>query len=133
MTPEEWKEVEEKLNSLFSTVKLKVDGYELTIVLRRITQFKNAIVVYVNGQVKGEWLIKECEESRRFFREVRKSVYTTKQKKAYAKLSKKLRAEMGIDIDKTYSYYLADWTSFKALKKKLIEQNNSIELVREGA
>lgn len=128
LTAEEWKEIEEELKLIYSMVKLRCDGYEVSITLARVTQFKNAIVVYVNGVVKGEWLLKECEESRRFFRKVTKSVLTPKQKKSLQKLPKKLQKELG--IDKTVSYYLADWTSFRALKKHLIEHNQSIELIQ---
>lgn len=129
MTTEEWKEVEEKPASFYSTVKLRCDEYNISIVLTRRTQFKNALVVYINGLIKGEWLMKECEESRRFFRKVTKSALSSKIKKAYLKLPKKLQKELGMDA--TYSYYLADWTSFKALKKQLIKQNINIELIRE--
>jgi hypothetical protein len=131
LTPEEWKQIEEKLKLTYNTVKLKVDDYVISIALRRITQFKNALVVYVNGQIKGEWCNKECEESRRFYRKVTHSVYSKKKKEVYMKLSKKLRNDLSIDIDKKFSYYLPDWTSFKSLKKQLIEQNNSIELICE--
>lgn len=53
MTSQEWKEVEKALQSLYSLVKLNCDGYEITLCLNRITQFKNAIVIYVNGVIKG--------------------------------------------------------------------------------
>jgi hypothetical protein len=73
----------------------------------------------------------ESEEARKFFRKVSKSAYSKKRKEAYMKLSKKMRKEIGIDIDKKYSYYLADWTSFRSLKQHLIKQNTSIELMSE--
>jgi len=127
MTIEEWNLVEQKLESLYNTVRLKCDEYEISIMLIRRNQFKNVLVVYVNGVIKGEWLMKECEEAKRFFKKVTKSVLSSKEKKAFLKLPKKLQKELG--MDKTYSYFLADWTSFKALKKQLIERNKSVELI----
>lgn len=129
LTKEEWKIVEEKLKRLLDIVDLICDGYKVSLVLNRETQFKNAIMVYVNGTCKGEWCMTECEESRRFLRKISRSAYSQKQNNAYNKLSKRLQKEMKIDIKKTYSYYLPTWTSFNALKRHLIKENSSIELV----
>lgn len=130
MTTQEWDEVEKELNSIYSRVKLKCDQFEISIMLTRVNQFKNALLVYVNGQIKGEWMLKECEESRRFFRKVTKSNLSPKKKKEYLKLPRKLQMELG--LDKTFSYYTAEWKSFKALKKQLIAQNESIELISKS-
>lgn len=132
MTKEEWKEVEGKLKSFYCIVKLRCDEYEISLVIVRISQFKNEIQIYVNGVVKGEWLNKECEESKRFLRKVSKSLYSQKHKLSYKKLSKRMQKEIGLDIDKTYSYYLPSWTSFNSLKRQLIRENNSIELIQEA-
>ena len=129
MTAGDWKEIEEKLKSFYSIVKLRCDGYEISIVFERVGQFKNAIVVYVGGKIKGEWLMAECEESRRFFRKVTRSLLTQKQKAALKKMSKKFQNEFG--LKSTYSYYTASWTSFKSLKKHLVENNKSIELIEK--
>lgn len=129
MNKEEWKEIEEKLKSFFEVVKLNCDGYEVSLSLQRVSQYKNAIVVYVNGKFKHEWINKDCEESRRFLKKVSKSFYSQKQKNKYKKLSKKLQKELGVDVDKKYSYYLPYWTSFNSLKRQLAKENNSIKLI----
>lgn len=129
MTKEEWKEVEEKLKRLWDIVKLKCDEYEVGLVLERHGQFKNEIMVYVNGEFKHEWINKECEESRRFLRKVTRALYSQKKKQAYNKLSKRVRKQLNIDIDKTFRYYLPTWTSFNSLKRHLIKENSSIELI----
>jgi hypothetical protein len=131
VTNEEWKEIEKRLQSFYDIVKLKIDGYEISILLKRTNQFKNELAVYVNGLIKGEWLIKECEESRRFYKKVTKSLMTQKQKKALQKLPKKEQKRLTsmLKLDRTYSYYLAGWTSFNSLKKHLIKENKSIELI----
>jgi hypothetical protein len=125
---EEWKEIDEKLKSIFRVVELMCDGYKLSIKLERCGQFKNAIAVYINGQIKREWY-KECEESRRFFRKVSKSLYSQKEKDTFKKMSKKTRSYLEIDIDKQYSYYTPLWTSFNSLKRHLIKENKEISLV----
>lgn len=130
LTPDEWQEIEKKLQSFFSMVKLNCDGYKISLFLVRVSQFKNVIEVYINGQIKGEWCTKECEESRRFLRKVTKSLMSQKQKMDYKKFPKRLQKQLKWE-DRKYSYYVPYWTSFKSLKKQLNAQNSSIELIHE--
>lgn len=130
MTNTEWKEVEERLKSPFNVVRLKCDEYELSLVLSRISTYKMAICFYVNGVLKGEWLTHDCEERRRFFDKSQKSILTAKGKAEFKKLSKKDQKELSEKF--FYDTYKACWTSFKRLKKHLIENNENIELIKEG-
>lgn len=132
MTSQDWKEAEERLKSFWSPVRLKCDGYDITLRLERLDQFKNGILVCVNGEIRGEWLSKDCEERRRFMRPVKKSVWTQKQKASLKKISKRLRQKTGLfDPDAKLTFYYLHWTSFKALKSHLIKHNSNIEMVRE--
>lgn len=127
MNNEEWKQAESALKSMYTTVRLRCDEYELSLRLERINTYKLAIVFYINGVFKGKWLMEDCEERRRFFNPVEKSVLTAKGKKAYAKLSKKEQQEWHEKF--FYISYTAYWTSFRKLKKHLTENNKSIELI----
>lgn len=132
MTAQDWAEVEERLKSLHSAVKLMCDGFEVTCVLERIGQFKNAIVVYVNGKIEGKWLLEDCEERARFFQPVLKSKVSLRRRAVLKKLSKELRQKYGFpDPDAKFTLYRPYWTSFKALKKHLIKHSSNIELVYE--
>lgn len=132
MTKQDWKEVEESLKSFYSIARLRCDGYEVAFVLKRISQMKNGICVYVNSVLEGKWLLEDCEERRRFLCPMKKSVYSRKQKEGLKKFSKRLRTRLDLpDPDKKYTYYLPYWTSFKSLKSHLIKNNSNIELVRE--
>lgn len=130
MTDEEWKKVEEALRCPpFGFVKLKADGYELTITFARDkSPMKYCLAVYVNGQMKFEWITEDCDIRRKFYhRSVRKQV------------SKKGLKEIGI-TEKQYEkvtgckneceFYMPYWGSFARLKAHLIKNNDSIELVR---
>lgn len=132
MTQEEWKEVESRLTFLKYPVKLKCDKFEIALVLERIDQFTNGIMVYVNGVFEGRWVTNDCEERRRFLRPVTKSIFSAKHKKSLKKLPKRLRKEMGLpDPETKHTYYHFYWTSFRALKSHLIKNNCDIELVKE--
>lgn len=131
MTKEEWKQAEEALKSLFGGVKLNCDGYEVTLYLRQVSQFKNAILVYVNGVFRGKWLVEDCEERRRFFPCKKKTIVTDKDIKAIGssdfRMTKKRIQEYK---DKcSYNTYSSAWTNFKAMKKHFEANNLNIELM----
>jgi hypothetical protein len=86
----------------------------------------------VNGEVRGAWLFEDCEERRRFMRPVKRFLYSKEQRVSYKKVSKRLRQKYGLpDPDITYTSYDFYWTSFRALKRNLIKNNTTIELVKE--
>ena len=130
MTPQEWKEVQAALELLYTPVNLNCDGYKVTLALMRTNQFRNAIRIYINGVIKGKWYIEDCEERRRFFRPITKSMLSPKSKAALKKLSKKRKLEL--ETEYKYTYYVPEWNSFAALKRHFIKNNNSIELIRKG-
>jgi len=134
MTSQDWKEVEEKLDSFYTLVNLNCDGYIVTLCLKRIDQFKNGICVYVNDYIRGKWLTEDCEERRRFMRPVEKYAYSQKMRASLKKISKRLRNKMGLpDPEKKITFYAPYWTSFKRLKSHLIKNNVNIEMIREQA
>lgn len=130
MTKEEWSQVEEALKSFYSIVEMKVDEYKVSLRLERLDTYSNRIAIYVNGEFKGKWLIEDCEERRRFLRKREKSLITAKQKKDLNKLPKKFIKEHEEWFNRSYVYYEHYWSSFNSLKKHLLKENESIELVK---
>lgn len=132
MTPQDWKEVEENLKYFYTTVKLKCDGYNITLRLERISQFENGILIYVNGKMDFKWIGEDCEERRRFMQPVKKSLFSQKQKASLKKISKRLRQKSGLpEPNVSYTCYRPYWKSFRSLKSHLVKNNNSIELIKE--
>jgi hypothetical protein len=129
LTKEEWIKVQERLSSLFCVVNLKIDGYNVALSLTRISTYKNAIAVYVDGGFRGKWLIEDCEERRRFLQKRERSLLSDKQMASIKKLSKKRQKEFMEKYNTKYDTYSSHWTSFGALKKHLIANNENIELV----
>lgn len=133
MTKEEWKRAEDALKSVLSPVYLKVDEYDVALVLERVSVYKNMIMVYIGGQFQGKWLTEDCEERRRFFQKKVHSLLNAKQKAAFKKMSKKSQKEFaGKYHNFEYESYSPQWTSFGALKKHLIANNGNIELIKIG-
>lgn len=61
MTAEDWKKVESKLSIPYSSVELKVDGYNLTVGHALEKPLKYCLVVYIDGVFKTNWLFEDCE------------------------------------------------------------------------
>ena len=129
MSNEDWEYVKNQINHYLG-IQLKCDEHLLTLRITRISELKLAIVFYVNGKFKGEWLMNDCEERKRFFRPVNKSVYTAKQKKGFKKLGKRYLKQNNFDPDKKITYYQFYWTNFNSLKQHLIKNNTNIKLVK---
>ncbi len=129
MTKAEWIKAEKALSNIYGYVKLEVDGYTLTISLERWGKYSLAIVVYVNGLLKGEWLANDCEERRRFFCKREKSLLNAKQKAIFKKQSKSFQKKFAEEHKLTYTYYEPKWKSFNSMKAHLIKNNNSIKVI----
>lgn len=128
MTNYEWKQTQEALKDFYGIVKLKIDGYEVSLRLERIDQFKNAIMIYVDGTFSIKQLTEDSEERRRFFCKRTRSILNKKEKVEMMKgLSKKQKVEL--EQKSKYEYYVPYWTSFRSMKKHLIENNKNIELI----
>jgi len=130
MTPDDWTYVETRLRSLYSSVDLMCDGYRVTLTLRQVTPFKNAITVWVNGWLRGSWMSLESEEGRRFYPTHYRHYYRKAARDSLKKMSKRSRELLAPDYDKKYTYKQPMWGSFKLMKKHIIENNEKIELVR---
>ncbi|MBW2599982.1 MAG: hypothetical protein JRC60_07915 [Deltaproteobacteria bacterium] len=130
MSNDDWKYVEERLRVLWTGVELMCDGYRIRLDLKQISQFRNVITVTINGWFRGKWLMRGDvnEEGRRFFPTRQRYLYSGKSRAVFKKMSKQTLKRLRIDPDEKYSYKDYAWRSFNALKKHLIENNQSIEL-----
>ena len=127
MTAEEWKTCEQRLFSNYRGVRLKVDEYNLTIAVVPTKKLKLEIMVYIDGEFRGEWIINDCEIRRRFYNKHKKCFYSQAEMKKIMRLRKALREE---ELKNAYYYwYEPYWQSFRSLKSHLIKNNSSIELV----
>lgn len=133
MTKDDWKQVEEALKSFFSPAHLKADDYEITLVLVRVGPYKNKIMVYIGGQFQGKWLETDCEERRRFMQRKVRSLLSSKQKADFKKLTKRQQKELNERYHNlNFETYSPQWSSFGALKKHLMANNQNLALIKIG-
>ena len=91
MTDEQWKEIEKKLVPPFGRVELEIDGYKVAIVAQLVEKMKFSFVVYVNGFIRTEWSIKDCEIRRRFYYESKRSMLKKSEEAKIKKMRKSVR------------------------------------------
>jgi hypothetical protein len=128
----EWKKVETTLRLPWGEARLRVDGFDLTLQVQQVKPLRYAIVPFVNGYHRGAWLTKKkgeewCEEARRFL-PLKKVFLYSRTKLMKTKLPKKTMEEWASLHIETRGLY---WTSFAALKRHLVANNQSIELAGE--
>ncbi|MCK9420238.1 MAG: hypothetical protein M0R70_12750 [Nitrospirae bacterium] len=123
LTKEQWAELEKKLNYPWDSAKLLIDGYNITLIVHFLKALRMEICVYVDGYLKVEYVTHDCEERRRFYRATIRDIMPVKMRKQ----SEKIRKKLGLEPT-TYTTYSWGWTSFAALRRHLIKNNESIEL-----
>lgn len=136
MTKEDWAQVELQLSHPWGRVELLIDGYQVALVVGREKALKFTIAVYINGIMKGEWVKGGCEEAKRFLRPMVKRYYSPAKQAEITKglpktFAKKFIKEHG--LDKTFVLYDLSWPSFGPMKRHLLANNTSIELVAKKA
>ncbi len=125
MTKEDWDVFEKKLSNPYGgRVKLLVDGYKITVVVVQDKPLHFCLEVYVNGKIKGEWLVNDCDIRRRFFRKSSKKLYSTAVIREFQKELGKGRAEKL--AAERFEHYTPYWNTAKSLKAHLIKNNQSI-------
>lgn len=72
MTAEEWKICEEHLSGYYGIVHLKIDGYNVTLLVVPAAHLRQEIMIYIDDKFKAEWLSDDCEIRRRFCNKHRK-------------------------------------------------------------
>mgnify|MGYP000854357972 FL=1 len=108
MEQKKWETAEERLKD-GKSVMLRIDGYKVELRPVKHNGFSVAVLPFVNGEYNSLWLIRDCEEHRRFFN----TINTT--------------ADNGREIIDCR----AVWTSTELMRIHFEKENRSIELIEE--
>jgi hypothetical protein len=133
MTNEEWKEVEENLSHPYGSSKLIIDGYKITIQVQPTKKLHYELIVFINGTFNIKYCIDDCEERKRFTRQIKKYLLKKKVRDDIEKWNKRaIKAKMKpMEYAKQYTIYSPFWPSFSTLKKHLIANNKDIAIFKE--
>lgn len=130
LTPEQWKRVGDALRFAHASAEMECDGFKLGLQVQHVDALKLGISVFVNGWCRGQWILNDCEERRRFLQPTVSRLYSHAQKaRIVERIGKKRAADWYPNLDKTYTSYSTTWTAFSRLKRHLLKHNASIRLV----
>lgn len=130
LTPVQWAELEKTIHTGYP-VYLQCDGHRVTL-LKNIPD-KGAVkfVVFVDGWMRGEWLVNKTEPFINFLHQKRQKVYGgwpaayfKEMVKIYGK--RKASKKFPEQIIFIYSPY---YTSFAAFRRRITATCNSIEII----
>lgn len=127
MTPQQWADVKKQWFFRYE-FRFRVDGYELKLEYAVLQGGRIGYSVYVDGWLKGEWILKDCEERRRFMCKQSKPLHSPKEQRWYQQLAKMQKKKYTPGI---FEYYEPWWRSFTAFKRHITANNNSIELMED--
>jgi len=127
MTNEEWDNVEQQL-FLLQRVDLVCDGYNINLCIIRI-KMKLVIGVFLNGKIDFNCAETDCEIRRKFFNSEKHYRYPAKIRVQLKKFSKKRLKEQDVNPNETWLFYSPLWKSFSSLKRHLIKNCKSIEVI----
>lgn len=116
LSEEQWEKVEWEPRTV-----LLIDGYKVTIRLER-NKMRFYYFIYVNGDLK--FYLEDYEERRRFCQRHQHFMFSGKNREKVTKTQIKKW-----HLDKKIDHYTPYWSSFAPLKRHLIKNNKSIELV----
>lgn len=139
ITKEQWADIEYELLGMFGRVELLCDGYRVNLEIRTIKKRKQAIVVFIDGEIKGEWLSGEQDFVRKFHRPVKHYIYPPKSRsKAKQALKKRgmpdyLRQIWEKEATSSFTHWVPWWTNEKSFRRHISKTCTDIELVKIGS
>lgn len=134
MTKDDWAAVEQALMYPYGSAELICDGYKLRLMTVLDKPLKLAITWYVDGHFKGEFLKADSEIGKRFACPHVLHAYSSSEKKKIIKnFGKREAAKYFPRLDATHTYRSWSWSSFGALKRHLIANNQVISLAADDA
>ena len=138
ITKEQQSQIEYELFGFYGRVELRCDGHNIVASVQAMAPLKQAIWVYIDGEIKGEWMRGENEIARKFHRETKHFGLPKKMREAQMKaatnrcLSKEFREQCKVSATKTFSLWRPYWTSTKAFIRHIRKTCTEIEVVKIG-
>lgn len=128
---EDQEKVAAELRYPFGRVELQCDQYKVSLHVKPFGERRQTIAVYVDGWIKGEWLLSDCEQRRRFMRRRERFLRSPKARadllKAFGKREFKKQR-----FDRKWESYLPYWDSVTAMLRQFHATCASVELLAVG-
>lgn len=123
-------EHEAELTSIFGSVKLHCDGFDVTLVVE-MSKMKLHVATYVNGFFKGSWMNPKQGDDypeRKFLNKKVIRAYSPKKKAEFIKKLGRKRAYELFNLDHETFYFSPVWASGKQAISHLLKVCDSVEV-----
>lgn len=133
LTKEQWAKIKEELSNVGGMVVIDADGYQISFYTQLIRRSLK-ILVYVNGVMKMDWMVKGGDQASRFMRAHMVYVNSKKLRAAWlkdcggARCSKKNLEQ----INKKFMMWAPEWNSPASLIAHLKKNNQAITQIAIG-
>lgn len=131
LSKEDREKIADELRYPFGCVELQCDQFMIHLKVQSRGERRQTIVVYVDGWLRGTWLIDDCEERRRFMRKVERFVFPAKSRASFLKEFGK-RAFKRNQMDQKIVGYDPTWNSVTTMLRQFQRTCDSVELVAIG-
>lgn len=113
MTPQDWKDIEQKLSTPYGRARVLADGHELTLAVERSKGLRYVVAVYIDRKIEwGKTVRPEADAvERKFWRCKRTFLYGPKVRAEAAEMAKK----RGVDAEIKKIYARQAEASFEML------------------
>lgn len=131
MTKEEWARVEKALSGTYGMARVKADEFVVTFHRQLVSKNRLAIVTYVDGYMKGEWInAEDPHPEQRCLRPASRFMCGPKERAALKKIPKRTREKWGpaFDPDRKWHYFDRCWPSVTAIRRHYQKTFTLIEL-----
>ena len=131
LTKEEWARVEKALSGTYGMVRVNADEFVVVFYRRLVGKNRLAIVTYVDGVMKGEWInAKNQHPEQRCLRPASRPMCNPKERADLKKLRKRDLKALGpaFDPDRKWHHFDPIWPSVTALRRHYQKTFTSIEL-----
>jgi len=130
LSKEEWIDLENSLLWPLAQREILCDGYKVTLQVRNLKKLQLGIFVFVDGYMKGKWVLEDCEERRRFLCPVTRPIFRGKERQKLEQYLAKLEHRPSRHKETITGYY-SWWTDFTAMRRHFERNNQEIRLAAE--
>lgn len=135
MNKAEWYLVEKALSGTWGSVDLEIDGFKITLQRGLISKNRLGITTYVNGWVRGAWILDFTLRESDFLRPTKRYIYSAKMRNDIKKLKKRLTKHTveiarSLDPDKVYRGRSPFWGSVSGIREHYEKTFTDIKLIK---
>lgn len=134
ITKEQWKQITEQLSSPHGRVELKCGARTVIFSVQLVAKLKYGIVVFVDGEWRGEWMREDSDMGKLFLHRSERFVHSLKRREEYIKAfgGKRCPKARREEAERKYAFHTPHWPSTTALRRHYTKVHADAVLIHVG-